>query len=78
MAVFVCLAIKAVHLELVSDLTASAFIATLRRFIGQRAIPATLWSDHGRNFVGAKREIYDLLQKDEEAAQKFKRFLYLQ
>ena len=31
---FVCLATKAVHLELVSDLTTSAFVATLRRFIG--------------------------------------------
>ena len=53
-AVFVCLATKAVHLEIVSDLTTSAFIATLRRFIGRRGIPSTLWSDHGTNFVGAE------------------------
>ena len=32
-AVFVCLATKTVHLELVSNPTTSAFIATLRRFI---------------------------------------------
>ena len=31
---FVSLTVKAVHLELVSDLTTEAFIATLRRFIG--------------------------------------------
>ena len=67
-AVFVCLATKAVHLELVSDLTTSAFIATLRRFIGRRGIPSTIWSDHGTNFVGAEKEIYKLLQQDEESA----------
>ena len=34
--VFVCLATKAMHLELVSDLMTSAFIAKLRRFIRRR------------------------------------------
>ena len=33
---FVCLAVKAVHLELVSDMTTEAFIAALRRFIARR------------------------------------------
>ena len=60
-AVFVCLGTKVVHLEHVSDLTTSAFVATLRRFIGQRGIPSTIWSDHGMNFVGAEREIHVLL-----------------
>ena len=66
-AVFVCLATKAVHLELVSDLTTSALIATLRRFVGRRGIPSTLWSDHGTNFVGAERELQNLL-RDEDTA----------
>ena len=34
--VFVSLSVKAVHLELVSDMTTDAFIATLRRFIARR------------------------------------------
>ena len=63
-AVFVCFATKAVHLELVSELTTSAFIAALRRFIGRRGIPNTIWSDHGSNFVGAEREIRELLRKE--------------
>ena len=57
---FVSLAIKAVHLELVSDLTTEAFIATLRRFIARRGHPSLIWSDHGRNFVGASRELREL------------------
>ena len=55
--VFVSLTIKAVHLELVSDLTTDAFIATLRRFIARRGKPSSIWSDHGTNFVGAVREL---------------------
>ena len=73
-AVFVCLATKAVHLELVSDLTTSAFIATLRRFIGQRGIPLTIWSDHGTNFVGAEKEIYRLLRQDKDSVQVIREF----
>ena len=55
--VFVSLTVKAVHLELVSDLTANAFIAALRRFIARRGKPSLIWSDHGTNFVGAVREL---------------------
>ena len=61
-AVFVSLSVKAVHLELVSDLTTQAFIATLRRFAGRRGDPTLIWSDHGTNFVGANRELKDLFQ----------------
>ena len=60
-AVFVCFATKAVHLELASDLTTTAFIATLYRFIGCRGIPSKIWSNHGTNFVGTKREIKELM-----------------
>lgn len=51
--VFICLAIKAVHLELVTDLTKDAFIATLNRFIARRGRPQTIWSDNGTAFIGA-------------------------
>lgn len=57
LCLFVCLSVKAVHLELVSDLTTDAFIATLRRFVARRGYPSQIWSDHGTNFVGADREL---------------------
>ena len=57
LCVFVSLTVKAVHLELVSDLTSEAFIAALRRFVARRGYPSLLWSDHGTNFVGANREL---------------------
>ena len=60
--VFVSLSVKAVHLELVSDLTTEAFIACLRRFIARRGKPSLIWSDHGTNFVGADREIREFVE----------------
>ena len=50
--------IKAVHLELVSDLS---FIAALRRFISRRGKPSLIWSDHGTNFIGAVRELKEFI-----------------
>ena len=60
--VFVSLAVKAVHLELVSDLMSEAFIATLRRFIARRELPSTIWSDHGTNFVGANNQLCEFFE----------------
>jgi len=61
-ALFVCFATKAIHLEAVSDLTSTAFLATLRRFIGRRGRPSLLYSDNATNFVGADREMKEVYQ----------------
>ena len=58
--VFICLATKAVHLEVTTDLTTAAFIASLKRFIARRGCPETLHCDNGSNFVGARNELRDL------------------
>ncbi len=58
--VFVCLSVKAVHLEVVSDLTSEAFIAAFRRFISRRGKPSIMWRDNGTNFVGAANELKNL------------------
>ena len=60
MGVFIGFSIKAVHLEPVSELTSTAFIATLRSFIARRGKPSVMWSDHGTSFVGAARELKEL------------------
>ncbi|XP_076247964.1 uncharacterized protein LOC143187623 [Calliopsis andreniformis] len=56
-AVFVCYATRAVHIELVHDYTTSAFLAALDRFVARRGIPSCIFSDNGTNFVGADREL---------------------
>ncbi|XP_039315352.1 uncharacterized protein LOC120359941 [Solenopsis invicta] len=58
--------IKAVHLEIVSDLTSDGFLAVLRRFNARRGIPEHIYSDNGTNFVGANnklKEIYALVNQ---------------
>jgi Family of unknown function (DUF5641)/Integrase core domain len=57
MALFICMATKAVHLELVSDLTTKAFLAALTCFISRRGHCTTIHSDNASNFVGAKNEM---------------------
>jgi hypothetical protein len=51
---FVCFVLKAVHLEVVFDMTSDAFLACLRRFVARRGKPYQLYSDNGTNYVGAK------------------------
>ncbi|XP_038106648.1 uncharacterized protein LOC119766275 [Culex quinquefasciatus] len=59
---FVCLQTRAIHLELVSDLTTDVFLASLRRFASRRGCPKTMHSDNGTNFVGAKTKLHELWQ----------------
>ncbi|XP_018396134.1 PREDICTED: uncharacterized protein LOC108774501 [Cyphomyrmex costatus] len=60
MAVFVCMATKAVHLELAIDLSSNAFLNVFKRFIARRGCPSEIFSDNGLNFVGAERELNEL------------------
>ncbi|XP_077287686.1 uncharacterized protein LOC143912277 [Arctopsyche grandis] len=59
--VFVCLATKAVHLEVVQSLTSNAFIDALKRFVSRRGLVAEVWSDNGTNFVGGERALRQLV-----------------
>lgn len=59
-AVFVCFSTKAIHLELVSDLSTQAFLAAFKRMCARRGTPKHMYSDNGTNFVGASR----LLKKE--------------
>ncbi|XP_076660720.1 uncharacterized protein LOC143364103 [Halictus rubicundus] len=58
--IFVCMATKAIHLELAVDLTTDAFISCLRRFIARRGKCKVIHSDNGTNFVGARNELREL------------------
>nr|CAI5851512.1 unnamed protein product [Callosobruchus analis] len=67
-AIFVCFATRAIHLELVSSLTTEAFMSMVRRFVSRRGKPQKIYSDNGRNFVGARSELAELakfLQTDD-------------
>lgn len=64
-ALFVCLCIKAFHLELVENLTTEAFIAAFRRMAARRGLPTDIYMDNGLYFVGASNELPKLLLKSQ-------------
>jgi len=57
------MASRAIHIEIVSNLTTAAFLDALKRFAARRGLPKTIWSDNGRNFVGASNYL-DLTSPD--------------
>ncbi|XP_058827669.1 uncharacterized protein LOC131687599 [Topomyia yanbarensis] len=59
-AVFVCFATKATHLELVCDLSTDALIAALRRFIARCGLLTEIHSDNGTTFKGAKTTLTEM------------------
>ncbi|XP_053387241.1 uncharacterized protein LOC123539924 [Mercenaria mercenaria] len=50
---FTCLTIRAVHIEVIDEMSSSAFINALRRFVSLRGTVKQFRSDRGTNFVGA-------------------------
>lgn len=58
--VFVCFVTKAVHLELITDMTTECFLACFKRFIARRGIPTHVYSDNGATFKGAYNELREL------------------
>lgn len=49
---FICAVYRAVHLELVTSLSTTAFLEALRRFIARRGRPSVIYTDNGTNFIG--------------------------
>jgi hypothetical protein len=59
-ALFICMVTKAIHIELVSDMTTCAFLAAYRRFTVRRGVCREMWSDNGTTFVAASEEILEM------------------
>jgi hypothetical protein len=55
-SIFICLVTKAVHLELVGNLTTESFLGALHRLIARRSHVRHLYSDNGSNFIGAANQ----------------------
>jgi len=59
-ALFTCATVRAVHLELGSDLTTDTFLLAFQMFIGRRGLPHTVYSDNAQTFQAANRELAEL------------------
>ena len=56
-AIFLCIASRAIHLEVVNSMDTDSFIMCLRRFIGCHENVRMLRSDNGSNFIGADKQL---------------------
>ncbi len=54
---FTCCVVRAVHLDLVPDLSTAVFLRSLKRFIARRGIPIRILSDNGKTFKAAAKTI---------------------
>lgn len=60
LCLFIDLVCKAIHLELVSNLSTEMFLLALKRFVSRRGPVSVIYTDNGTNFVGCKNELDDL------------------
>ena len=56
-AIFTCMSVRAVHIEVIESLDTSSFINALRRFLAVRGPVKHIRSDRGTNFIGACRAL---------------------
>ncbi|GFV76596.1 integrase catalytic domain-containing protein [Trichonephila clavipes] len=73
--VFVCFVSKVIHIEIVSDLTSDAFIATLKRFLVPEVNVLNCIPIMGKTFVGANKELKIFLKLIEDSDDNLAGFL---
>ncbi|XP_051802834.1 uncharacterized protein LOC127533562 [Acanthochromis polyacanthus] len=61
--IFTCLASRAVHIEMLEDLSTDSFLNALRCFISLRGAVRLLRCDQGSNFIGANNELKEALKQ---------------
>ena len=63
---------KAVHIEVVSELSTDAFLGALDRFVSRRGLSLYMFSDNGTNFTGTNRYLTGVFKYFESPEQKTK------
>ena len=58
-----CMCSRAIHIEMLDDMTSDAFINALRSFIAIRGAVRQIRCDQGTNFVGARREFAEAFRE---------------
>ena len=59
-----CCVIRAVHLDLVPDLSAPTFLRSFKRFAARRGLPSHMISDNGKTFKLAAKIIQALFDRE--------------
>lgn len=61
-AIFTCLTIRAVHIEMVYRLDMNSCVMAIRNFIARRGVPLHMYSDNGTNLKAAEKELRESLR----------------
>lgn len=67
LCIFVCVMVRAVHVEITTDLSTNSFLSCFKRFLSRRGAVSVMYSDNATNFIGAKNalsEVYTLVNSD--------------
>ena len=62
---FTCAVCRAVHLEIVTDLTVDSFLQAFRRLVARRSLPQLLMSHNGSTFLAAAEDLKTLFASTE-------------
>ena len=71
--IFTCLSIRAIHIELVPDMTANQFVLALVRFVNLYGIPTHIYSDNDRSIIAGVNLVSQVFASS-EFKEKFDKF----
>ncbi len=63
LCLFTCLSCRAVHLEMAFSMDTDSFLNAFYRMVNRRGLPEEIISDNGTNFVGAEKELRQLVER---------------
>ena len=72
LCLYTCCTTRAVHLDLVEDMTTTTFLRCFRRFVARRGVPSRVISDNAKTFKSASRTI-ECITKGPEVEKYFNR-----
>lgn len=61
-SLYTCCVTRAVHLDLIPDMSTEAFLRNFRRFCARRGVPALLISNNAKTFESASRKLTSLFE----------------
>ena len=62
--IFTCMVTRAVHLELLNDMTTEAFVMAFIRFSNRYTIPSVVYSDNAKSFISGGNLLHDITVSD--------------
>ena len=62
---YTCASTRAIHLELLRDLSVKSFLQSFRRFASRQGLPSTLLSDNTETFKDGSKEVNTIVRSQE-------------